>query len=87
MNALASYWAAIQRLVKSFSNVQFKHVPRSYNKHEDALATLASQVDIHDEAIGMKVIRKTLQPTTKYFIPIYSIDEKDWQKPVIQNLL
>lgn len=48
--------------------------------------TFASKVGIHNEAVGEKVIRKTLWAIGIGFIPVHSIIEKDWQK-VIQNLL
>lgn len=45
-SAIASDRATMQRLVRFFSSIQFEHVPRSYNKHADALTTLASKVDV-----------------------------------------
>lgn len=72
---------------ESFSSIQFEHVTRLYNKHADALATLSTRVDIPNEAVDMKIIKKTLQPTTVDFILTEPTNEKDWRTSVIQNLL
>lgn len=58
--ALVEYKTAIQKIIKSFSSIQFEHVPRAQNKHADALATLASKVDIPDETADVKITMKTL---------------------------
>lgn len=51
------------------------------------LGTLASKVDVCDEAVGVKVIRKNVQATATNFIPTRPIDGENWWKPVIQNLV
>lgn len=58
-----------------------------HNKHEDSLATLASKVNIPEDATDTKVIKKTLQATAAAFIPAELIDEKDWRTSVIQDFL
>lgn len=61
--------------------------PLLYNKHANALATLASKAENRDDIAEIKVIRSTLRATTTKFMPEQDIDERDWQKSVIQNLL
>lgn len=61
-------------------------MPRAYNKHADALATLASKVDILDETVDVNVMKEILRAATTNFILIYSFDEQDWRNSVIQNL-
>lgn len=41
--ALVDYKTATHKLIKSFSSIQFEHVPRAQNKHANALATFASK--------------------------------------------
>lgn len=69
-------------MIKLFSSVQFEHV-FSPNKHADALATLASKVDIYDGVAEIKTIKNTLRATTTDLIPTRTIDEKDWKRSVI----
>lgn len=47
--------------LSSFFSIQFEHVPQAQNKHADALVTLASKIDIHDEFFDIQVIKKTLR--------------------------
>lgn len=61
-SVLAFCRAIVQRFVRFLSSIQLEHVPRSHKKHADALATLASNVDIGDEAVGVKVIRRFYEP-------------------------
>lgn len=84
--ALASYRTTVQKLIKLFSNIQFEHVPRSHNKHADALATLSSKAEIKDDVAKIHVIRNTLQATATDFIPNHAIDEKDWRAPIVKSL-
>lgn len=58
--SLLPYWITIQRLIKTFDHVQFEHTPRAYNMHTDALATLASKIDIQGEAINVSITKRTL---------------------------
>lgn len=59
--------ARIRSLFKGLSNLSRAiNSSTSFHrteKHVDALATLASKVDIHDETVGVKFIRKNLQLT------------------------
>lgn len=47
---LVAYRSA-QKLIKSFSSIQFEYVPRVQNNHIDALATLASKIDIPNQEL------------------------------------
>lgn len=57
-----------------------------HNKHSYALATLASKVDVPDEIVGIKVIKRTLRATAADLVPIDSLDEQDWRGSIIQSL-
>lgn len=54
--SLVFYRTAIQKLIGSFSHIQ----SREPNRQADALAALASKIEIPDETINMKIIKKTL---------------------------
>lgn len=82
---LVEYRTAIQKLIKSFSSIQFEHVPRAQNKHADDLATLASKVDIPEEEASVKIMTKTLRATATELIPEVLIEEEDWRAPIIQK--
>lgn len=83
---LVAYRIDVDELVKSFSSIQFEHVPQVHNKHADVLATLASEVDIVDKVVDVKVIKKTLRATAADSIPVNSIDKQEWYMSIIQNL-
>lgn len=76
----------MQKLIKSFSIIQFEHVPRAQNKHADALTTLASKVDIPKEVANIKVMKNTLRATSTELIPEVLIDKEDWHTLIIQKL-
>lgn len=64
--SLVEYRTDVQKLTKSFSSIQFEHIPRAQNKHADTLATLASKVDIPNETANVKVTKNTLRETATY---------------------
>lgn len=84
--ALVKYRTAIQKLIKSLSSIQFEHVPQSQNKYVDPLATLASKEDIRNETTNVKIMKKTLQPTTTELIPKVLTEEEDQRTSIIQKL-
>lgn len=43
---LAPYRAAVQKLVKGFEDIQFQHIPQACNQHDEALAALASKINV-----------------------------------------
>lgn len=47
-----------------------------HDKYADAVATLALKVDIFDEIVNVKIIKKTLRAITLDFIPAKPIDER-----------
>lgn len=57
---LVSYQTVFQKLIRSFSHIQFEHVHQAYNKHEDALSTLVYKIGIPGAAIDVGIISKTL---------------------------
>lgn len=61
-----AYQIVVQQLIKSFTGTQFEHVPRAYNKHTDTLATLASKIDIPDETVDMRIMKKTSLATMDF---------------------
>lgn len=68
---MVEYRTGIQKLIKSFSSIQFEHVPRAPNKHADALATLASKMGFPDEVTNVKLIKKMLRATaTELFLEV-----------------
>lgn len=50
-----AYQSVVQKFINSFSNVR-----RALNKYAEALPTLASKVDVPDETIDVRIIKKTL---------------------------
>lgn len=82
---LSRIQTAVQKLIKSFSSIQFKHVPLAQNKYADALATLASKVDIIDETANVKVTKKTLRATATELILEVLIEKEDWRTPIIEE--
>lgn len=66
--ALVDYWTIIQKLIKSFSSIQFDHVSYVHNKDVDALVVLATKVDILDETVDVKVRKRTLRATVAYLV-------------------
>ncbi|XP_070022325.1 uncharacterized protein [Nicotiana sylvestris] len=43
------YLYCVQELIKRFTKIEFKHVPRIQNEFADALATLSSMIQHHDK--------------------------------------
>lgn len=55
--ALVSNRTVIQKLIRSFSHIEFEHVPRA-DKHADLLATLVSKIDIPNKATDVRSLRR-----------------------------
>lgn len=55
------YYRLLFRIIRYFSHIQFKCVPRAHDKHSDALAILASKIDIPDKAVDLRITKKTLR--------------------------
>lgn len=51
--------------------------------HVDALATMASKIDVYDEIFDVSVIRKTLRATAIELTPTVILDEQDWCTTII----
>ncbi|RVW58068.1 hypothetical protein CK203_116565 [Vitis vinifera] len=48
---LRPYHAYLELLVQRFDDLRYTHLPKALNQFADALATLASMIDIHVEGI------------------------------------
>ena len=62
-SALAEYRILVPRLINKFERVRIEHVPRLDNRFSDALATLASKVDVPKGSTNIEVI-KMIHPCT-----------------------
>lgn len=56
-----------------------------HNKRANALATLASTVNVTDETVDVKVMNRTLRANAVDFILIDSFDKQDWIRFIIQS--
>ncbi|XP_059636050.1 uncharacterized protein LOC132278266 [Cornus florida] len=77
---LASYRIIIQKLLSRFTTVHLAHISRSVNRYSDALATLASKLDISGPAQQITVHKQT-QPAIASLLPLEDIT--DWRRPII----
>nr|CAN79098.1 hypothetical protein VITISV_035490 [Vitis vinifera] len=55
---LRPYHAYLELLVQRFDDLRYTHLPKALNQFADALATLASMIDIHVEVWGISIIGK-----------------------------
>ncbi|KAL6322368.1 hypothetical protein AAG906_007921 [Vitis piasezkii] len=55
---LRPYHAYLELLVQRFDDLRYTHLPKALNQFADALATLASMIDIHVEVWGINIIGK-----------------------------
>ncbi|XP_059658980.1 uncharacterized protein LOC132305340 [Cornus florida] len=67
--SLASYRTIIQKLLSRFTIVRLAHVSRSVNRYPDALATLASKLDIFGPTQQITVYKQT-QPAIASLLPL-----------------
>lgn len=63
----------MQKMIRSFL-VSSSAFVRALNMDADTIATLASKIDIPNEAILCKIVKKAL---SAYLIPAHPIDEQD----------
>lgn len=61
-------------------------MPRVHNRHADALATLASKIDIPNEDIRVSSIRTTLQATAAEVTTADISNEQDWRTSIMKEL-
>lgn len=53
-----------------------KHVPRAYKKHVDVLANLASKIDVQNEAIDVRIMKRTYKPPWRiYFLQLVDVQD------------
>ncbi|XP_059650277.1 uncharacterized protein LOC132296047 [Cornus florida] len=76
--ALAAYRTIIQKLSGHFSELQITHAPRDANRHPDALATLASKVEITGESVDIRIHRKN-ESCLHNIKCTGNEDKEDWQ--------
>ncbi|RVW15271.1 hypothetical protein CK203_082033 [Vitis vinifera] len=55
---LRPYHAYLELLVQRFDDLRYTYLPKALNQFADALATLASMIDIHVEVWGINIIGK-----------------------------
>ena len=87
---LASYRTLVQGLWKKFQNVRCEHSPRSANRYADALATLASKINIPGEnrKIVVFVVKRTLScPASELLQPPGYEDKDDWHAPIVNKFV
>ena len=81
-SVLAKYRTILQNLLANFKSYRLQHIPRTQNRYADALATMASKMEMKGESI------KTFTITSKN-VP-YANDEtttmEQWQKDIIERL-
>lgn len=80
-----SYPMVVQRLIKFFEDIWFKHMLRGHNRHVDTLATLASKIDDPREVIDVSIIKMTMPTTVAGLILAVVTDEEDWCVPLSGN--
>lgn len=59
--SLVSYQIDVQKLLKSFLIIWFEYVMRVHNKHAATLAAPGLRIDVVDEAVDVRIIRRTLR--------------------------
>lgn len=72
--ALEHRRTAVQKLIRPFSPIQFKHMRRAHNMN--ALVTLESKIDIPNEGIDVSITKKTLRASRANLIPTNTIEEQ-----------
>ena len=73
--ALATYRTIVQKLLDRFEEIRIEHAPRSYNRHPDALATLASKVEVGDEPTKIEVMKRTMPCSVSELVPLEDVDD------------
>ena len=56
---LKSYHAYLELLVERFDDLSYNHLPRAQNRFADALATLASMIDIPEGVVVRPLLIET----------------------------
>ena len=67
-----------------FDAIRIEHAPRSNNRHPDALATLASKVEVGEAPTKIEVLKRTLPCSVAMILP--EPDPQDWRAPIIAEL-
>lgn len=83
---LLSYRIAVRKLIRSSSHIQFEHVPQTH-KYADALSTLSSSINLSNEAIDVRIVKKALRATVMDLITGNPIAKYDWHSFIIQKFV
>lgn len=74
----------MQRLTDKFDTLRLEHAPRSKNSHPDALATLASKVEITEAVTKIEIIKISVPYSVAEIFPEEEI--LDWRTPIANEL-
>ncbi|OMP00330.1 reverse transcriptase [Corchorus capsularis] len=86
---LAPYRDLVRSFLDKFQSVRCEHSPRSSNRYADALATLASKINMPDgeQTIPLTVKRWSIpSPHALWMETPKGEEEQDWRDPIIQQL-
>ncbi|XP_059638838.1 uncharacterized protein LOC132281120 [Cornus florida] len=83
--ALVAYRIIIQKLSNYFNELRITHAPQTANRHPDALATLASKVEITGESVDIRIHKKDESWLHDAEFTDQK-DEEDWQGPYESQL-
>src|SRR2546425_737656 len=80
---LVPYLQHLDELAQQFDDLTFNHLPRAKNQFADALATLASMIDVGEG----KVIRPlTVQLQEQPISIMHTVDDKPWYWDILNYL-
>ncbi|KAG5552838.1 hypothetical protein RHGRI_010819 [Rhododendron griersonianum] len=81
---LASYRTIVQRLTSKFDALCLEHAPRSENRHPDALATLASKVEVSGVPTKIEILKRSVPCFVAEIFPEEEIE--DWRTSISNEL-
>ncbi|KAG5562371.1 hypothetical protein RHGRI_005194 [Rhododendron griersonianum] len=81
---LASYRTIVQRLTSKFDALRLEHAPRSENRHPDALATLASKVEVSGVPTKIEILKRSVPCSVAEIFPEEEIE--DWRTSISNEL-
>ncbi|XP_062119380.1 uncharacterized protein LOC133833141 [Humulus lupulus] len=82
--SLAIYRAMVQESAKNFQECQFEHMPRTQNIYVDALATMASKVEVSEtQNLVCKIINQKCSVILAYK---RGFELEEWQQQIVNKL-
>lgn len=60
-------------------------MPRAHNKHIDALATLASKINVLGEAVDVQIVKRSSHATSGIYL-LTVCDVQHWRSFIVQNV-